>query len=1148
MGKLSWLFMKNKVINLINNADVKALKQLVDDQNLDEHDRDEINVLFVDTFELDVTGMLEMFNENGQFIGDSKEYLYYPSIINFIIKADPSTKEGYNEKEEQLLSYYNKEISTGRNKELTYIFDCIRDEMYLGNDTIEKYFDGTKLTDSAYEIILKRLLTIRIETKDLSQELKNHFTPFELNLIETMHKSNYYSTTMSELISVLKREDIPKCISIKGYGIKATPEIIISNESLPLMIYVTNIKMGILNSYKDKNELKEKLHECLNEVQTEYFMLVDGDLDIMFQKLRIGVDEIDTFMYLKDGKIAFTPHFVSKLLDNKQYDDLFYVLCNYFDKDQYKYIKVNDPDININSLIKVSNIYENIKKIESNRKKELISGFNPSTPISFILENLEEGLNILHLNIEDLDNFEDVLLDLCNRIYNSNAQELKTFGSQILYQILNNGKDYNYKEALDRIEEIFTKNNLPEAAKKFLIFQILTPNIDKHVINHSAMSPTLASVDVQKQYEIIFSDIMRITLGSNNILFKKYLENIYRGNSIYTDIIANNKSIGELQQKDKEVLEEFLGHLCAIYNNSKKGKEEQYTLTGDLTTDLNKLIPLFKPTGRHSLPDRIIRMYCYKAGFKSFDEVREYMNKTTLEADKRGRELASKPFSLEVGDMVKGIGDIKYLYDILQNGSLCKEFLGPHMDSDATPLDTDLSMIMKKGLTISDTMSKTKSDFFGPIYFVIKKGKFPMTRTKKGAEAEFTTTGPECFTTLSDDHLGVRTGFASSDIDYIMIDQGNKPGFSIEEIGFITALNGIYIPIIDKKSGELLFTPNQYDDIRNKMGGLSYYGTEEFKLSNHLEVPKDYDNKTLIEDAQNKKSKINSIMGNILKTNFDYDLRTKLTADISTGSVDFIDTGSTGRGTNVGISSDFDFVMRIDERADKQMLAMSICEGLGIDYEKAKQQQMILGNGNLRLKGVKVEDITTPIDMDITFLSKADKFAYTTDMAISDKLESIKSIYPDKYEDVLDNIIYAKEYLKSKEVYKPNHSPESQGGLGGVGIENWVLQNGGSFYEACKSFCDTATEHGSVVPFEKFVQKYKIYDFGVNFYNNNHDEFVRHNMDNEGYTRMYKAVKEYVMRYEQTHDISKTGQSNTNTLSYDVEQESISYDTPHRRR
>ena len=133
-------------------------------------------------------------------------------------------------------------------------------------------------------------------------------------------------------------------------------------------------------------------------------------------------------------------------------------------------------------------------------------------------------------------------------------------------------------------------------------------------------------------------------------------------------------------------------------------------------------------------------------------------------------------------------------------------------------------------------------------------------------------------------------------------------------------------------------------------------------------------------------------------------------------------------------------------------------------------------------------------------------------------------------------------------MYKPNHSPESQGGLGGVGIENWVLQNGGSFYEACKSFCDTATEHGSVVPFEKFVQKYKIYDFGVNFYNNNHDEFVRHNMDNEGYKRMYKAVKEYVMRYEQTHDINKTGQSNTNAPSYEIEQENILYDTPHRRR
>ena len=49
-----------------------------------------------------------------------------------------------------------------------------------------------------------------------------------------------------------------------------------------------------------------------------------------------------------------------------------------------------------------------------------------------------------------------------------------------------------------------------------------------------------------------------------------------------------------------------------------------------------------------------------------------------------------------------------------------------------------------------------------------------------------------------------------------------------------------------------------------------------------------------------------------------------------------------------------------------------------------------------------------------------------------------------------------------------------------------------------------------MIPFEEFKKKYKIYDFGENFYDGKHDEFVSNNMTQEGYTRMYQAIMIYL--------------------------------------
>ena len=631
---------------------------------------------------------------------------------------------------------------------------------------------------------------------------------------------------------------------------------------------------------------------------------------------------------------------------------------------------------------------------------------------------------------------------------------------------------------------------------------------------YQVSSPTLKNINPKRRFYLLFGDMLRISFGTNNVELKHYFENLLYGNKLYYAIAEKKISLDSLPEEEKELLQGFLEKLCSLYNNTQEGIGNPFKLTGNLLEDLDRLIPLFKPTEDYSLLDRIVRMYGLQAGLGTFKDAMDLMNQNVEKADIRGRDLAKERFSLEEGDMIKGIGGIEFLYSILQNGSLCKEFIGAHSRSDSTPLDTDLSRILEKRRNIESVIEDTKAHDFGPIWFVIKKGKYNISQ-------EGTTLGTECFTTMDEGHMGIRTGFPTTDIDYIMI---NDKVIDKEKVNFIVALNGIYIPVVSSSSGNLLFTPEEYDELRSKMDGLSYYGQDEFKVSNNLDVPIDYNNKQLIEEARNKRKHINEHLSKTMMDKFGYKLIPRFSTDISLGNVQLIDTGSTGRGTNVSSSSDFDFIMRVDEKADRNEISKIICESFGISYEEAKNESMVISGGNLRLKNVMISGLDEPVDIDITFMSKADKLSYTTDMALKDRLESIKRKHPDKYEDVLDNIIFAKNYLKEAEAYKPNHSRDAnEGGLGGVGIENWVLQNGGSFYDACVSFMEAATnEFGKMIPFEKFKQKYKIYDFGENFYNGSHDEFVSDNMTAVGYKRMYEAIKKYLKEQkkesEQIHE------------------------------
>jgi len=167
------------------------------------------------------------------------------------------------------------------------------------------------------------------------------------------------------------------------------------------------------------------------------------------------------------------------------------------------------------------------------------------------------------------------------------------------------------------------------------------------------------------------------------------------------------------------------------------------------------------------------------------------------------------------------------------------------------------------------------------------------------------------------------------------------------------------------------------------------------------------------------------------------------------------------------------------------------------------------GYYQLRVKGVTSiggKQLEQPLDIDIGFAKKSDLSVYGSHDAIRDKLNYIKNHHgKDAYEQAIANIILTKQILKEGHAY----NKKEDGGFGGVGVENWILANGGNMEEAFKSFKDAAYEKGQRLPYEKFKEKYKILDPGTNIKSNGHDNFIDV-LKPTGYEAMLGIIENYL--------------------------------------
>lgn len=857
----------------------------------------------------------------------------------------------------------------------------------------------------------------------------------------------------------------------------------------------------------------------------------------------------------------------------------------------------------LNKLFKGDNINSDCLKAI-----EIFYSSTNSEEAEFIRNSIKKS----NMRAISIDKFPD-LIELHKNVQYSNSIELSSFKDNYMPEILNSD---NPVATFKLLEDIFLKNSLPGYAKLFKCFKTIYPTFEKapdvyspgfNFTPGSRISPELLEAgDAEHRFLIVYNDLLRIAIHSQDSSLVEYLDNIDKGSELYFALCKKEKTIETISNEEVEELTTFASHLESIYegisfpyqdelkeltpeqNNSvKKFKLLDRMSAKDYFKDRNDLVQIdelekykramlktkisilskkFNASTIESadnLKDKIVSYIGHSAGYDSFNQMVEDINKIRNETDKRNRKRAeeyrNKPFMFEEGDFLRCIGGIKALTGSINKGNVSKEFMCSYTGtsgSDTTPLDVDITyMYPKSGITTSID-GGTTGLAFGNVFVVIKKDNpnLNITRDSGGnlLESEYDVNKIETFGTKTIQggtgiHWGARTGITFTDIDFILyketkIIERNADGLpqvdengdivyvkdsiqnpngewvpivhdALAEIQFEIARNGYYIPVFDML-GRLSFTPEQYDELRSKMCGLPHYTSEEYHISNKLDFP-GIDELIEIKKADMKKTavreklireKIKEIMKTSKLKVDTIAVTDTLSTDLTEGIVQLIGTGSTSRGTNVPDDSDFDYMLKVDKKVVQTGMDELISSLKNIKHDEDNSH-----DNRVKLVGVTIDGLDIKIDTDISIAQKQNDITYSTEMALEERLETIRKQSQSAYEKVIANIVYAKQFLKEIGTYKHARVDKTSGGLGGVGVENWILQNGGSFRQACETFMDKAIDHetGQIVPFEKFRKTYTIWDFGENHESKGQhpfDEYVSLNMNEAGYNKLVKEL------------------------------------------
>ncbi len=349
----------------------------------------------------------------------------------------------------------------------------------------------------------------------------------------------------------------------------------------------------------------------------------------------------------------------------------------------------------------------------------------------------------------------------------------------------------------------------------------------------------------------------------------------------------------------------------------------------------------------------------------------------------------------------------------------------------------------------------------------------------------------------------------------------DKPEFAyaryLYSLKTLIAISGQFMPIYDENN-HLVFDREEYEMYRRKLSGIKEYGAGDYLFSDNL-----YFNgldkylAKIDENFYNINFQRNAIVAELTRI-----LATEnivLSTELGKGDVEIIDTGSTSRGTNVpNISEttkwDFDFLVRVNPEDLERVRSIFLKKIKVLDPVNGYMKN---SKYRIRLLNVIIPGLKKALDIDLSFTPQKKKYI-STDAALNIRFNNMRSIDEEKYRLVIANIMYTRHMLKQAGVYKPAHSLKENsinGGLGGIGIENWIIQNGGSLIDASNEFLRCADGKD----FTEFVRSYAVIDSGKNHTsvakgNYPYDNFLMKNMQSGGYELMKSCLSQFLKEQE----------------------------------
>ena len=1139
--------------------------------------------------------MIDIALSTGKYIFDGREanrkLKQNPKVMLYAVKQDLNN-----------IHYLSKNALT--DEIIKYVIEQDPDNL--------NYVDSCHLTDKMIDFAFSTGKYV-FDSRKASYELKQNPKVMLYAVKQNPNNLNYV------LGKALTDEIIDFALSTGKYVFDAREASMYLRHNQEVMLYAVKQNPNNLNYVKEEALTDEMIDIALST--RRYVFDAREANDKLKQSSKVMLEAVkqdpDNLNYALDE--ALTDEMIDIALSTRKY--VFRgEIANYKLKQNPKvmlYAVKQNPN-NLNYVLKGALTDEVIKAAYDNGFWELKNNNKNNEDISIIIAKLRKTIELKHSyfyrnTVKMIEYIKEKffyltedkigeLYSLYEKVELTNSEEAYKLRDQIIDGALEQDDPL---EVFAKIEKIFEKNNLPLFAKVFKCFEILYPNFNKWTFNfdkNSRISPDLLnanplekrmaylrrnSSDRDIRMQMVFNDLLRISICSADRSLIDYMNNIKVGNDLYLDIVSGKRTFESLTFEEKNILDIFSSHLETLQENKIKSKN-MILDNLSLQDKIKVLSKEFSPTDRHNLPDRIIRSFAYYAGFDSFESLNSYIINSYEKAERLGESNAIKRqiFSFEDGDLLRCIGNIDTLEASLDFGNVCKEFLGPLQGtstSDQTPLDIDFSLIdTKNGMkkTIYDCIRNTPTGFvFGNIYLVTDKSNPNIRITRDNNDNIDTPYDPmklEVFSTefssgVNATRWGARTGYSLvTDVDYIIykksfeinslkpynedgsvnyVNQTSDAYDDLIRLKMLLAKKGIYKPVYDF-TGKLVFTKKEYDTIRSKLDGISRYKTitEEEKAypladTSLLYFPGIEELVTEMQQDRSKQQERRKIITDKIKEILVSSLgatqiNDTILNDLSQGNIDLLETGSTSRGTNVPGDADYDFMTRVG-RNDLNNTAAVIR-----DLNSLFSPQTNISHDNrFRGKDIKLDGIEEPIDIDISFTQKRDKVDYSTDTCLSDLLRTIEKEYPEQFPLVKANIVYAKKILKAGKAYKSRRSSEAEGGLGGIGVEYWILQNGGSFINAVNSFLAQAVKDGNIIPYEEFKDKYQIWDFGKNHEPREikigssekivfpYDEFVSCNMSKEGYLKMTKTLLEFKKKYK----IAATQVMNQTVENYIVE-------------